>query len=95
MIVIVVIGILATIAVPKYMSVTRKAKEAEAKMMLSPSELKQRNVPFARLETFIAVTEAAGGIIPPIPHQSFFTEKNNKPDEYSTRVDIQSIVRIK
>ncbi len=35
MIVIVVIGILATIAVPKFMSVTRKAKEAEAKMVLN------------------------------------------------------------
>lgn len=35
MIVIVVIGILATLAVPKYMTVTRKAKESEAKMVLS------------------------------------------------------------
>jgi type IV pilus assembly protein PilE len=35
MIVIVVIGILATLAVPKYMTVTRKAKESEAKMFLS------------------------------------------------------------
>ncbi len=35
MIVIVIIGILATIAVPKYMSVTKKAKETEAKMMLN------------------------------------------------------------
>lgn len=35
MIAIVIIGILATIAVPKYLSVTRKAKETEAKMMLS------------------------------------------------------------
>ncbi len=35
MIVIVVIGILATLAVPKYMTVTRKAKESEAKLVLS------------------------------------------------------------
>lgn len=35
LIVIVIIGILATIAVPKYLSVTRKAKESEAKMMLN------------------------------------------------------------
>ena len=35
MIAIVIIGILASIAVPKYLSITRKAKETEAKMMLS------------------------------------------------------------
>ena len=35
LIVIVIIGILATLAVPKYMSITRKAKEAEAKLMLN------------------------------------------------------------
>lgn len=35
LIAIVIVGILATIAVPKYLSVTRKAKETEAKMMLS------------------------------------------------------------
>lgn len=35
LIAIVIIGILATIAVPKYLNVTRKAKETEAKMMLS------------------------------------------------------------
>ena len=35
LIVIVVIGILLTIAVPKYLTVTRKAKETEAKLMLN------------------------------------------------------------
>ncbi len=35
MIVIVVIGILATIAIPRYFNVTRKAKKTEAKMMLN------------------------------------------------------------
>ncbi|MCD4818143.1 MAG: prepilin-type N-terminal cleavage/methylation domain-containing protein [Candidatus Cloacimonetes bacterium] len=35
LIVIVVIGILLTLAVPKYLSVTRKAKETEAKLMLN------------------------------------------------------------
>ena len=35
LIVIVVIGILVTLAVPKYLSVTRKAKETEAKLMLN------------------------------------------------------------
>lgn len=35
LIAIVIVGILATIAVPKYLSITRKAKETEAKMMLS------------------------------------------------------------
>jgi type IV pilus assembly protein PilE len=35
LIVIVVIGILVTLATPKYLSVTRKAKETEAKLMLN------------------------------------------------------------
>ncbi len=43
LIAIVIIGILATIAVPKYLSVTRKAKETEAKMMLSQVQTLQEN----------------------------------------------------
>jgi len=35
MIVIIIIGILATLAVPRYKNITRKAKEAEAKIMLN------------------------------------------------------------
>ncbi len=35
LIALVIVGILLTLAVPRYLSVTRKAKETEAKMMLS------------------------------------------------------------
>jgi type IV pilus assembly protein PilE len=59
MIVIVVIGILATLAVPKYMSVTRKAKESEAKLMLNQVHSLQESY-FREHDTYASILEELG-----------------------------------
>jgi type IV pilus assembly protein PilE len=59
MIVIVVIGILATLAVPKYLSVTRKAKESEAKLMLSQIQSLQESF-YREHETYATSLDELG-----------------------------------
>jgi type IV pilus assembly protein PilE len=59
MIVIVVIGVLATIAVPRYMTVTRKAKESEAKLMLNQVQSLQESY-YREHDTFAVTLEDLG-----------------------------------